>query len=354
MKRHGNLYPLICDMDNIRIAHENARKGKAHYSEVRMVDADPERYFEEIHRILTSRSFVNSPYKVFTRQCAHKTREIYKLPYFPDRIIHHCIVQVLEPIWMAGFIPDTLACIKGRGIHKGVKKIKRILRTDPAGTRYCLKMDVKQFYPTIDHGILKRILARKIKDPDVLWLLGCIIDSTEAGVPIGNYLSQYFGNIYLSTLDHWIKEVLGCRYYIRYCDDMVILGGDKAQLHHIRREIESYLQDRLNLALKPDWQVFPVAVRGIDFLGYRFFPGYTLLRKSTALQFKRAMQKLKARWRRMQPVSVVSVVMSYYGWMKPANCRHLWNVHVDHTIRGIVDEACKRGQIRNPLKGRYA
>jgi len=339
-------------MDNIHMAHENAKRGKKHYHEVKMVDTNPEFYFEHIQSILKNKTFQNSEYKVFIKK-GKKDRTIHKLPYYPDRIIHHCIVQVLEPIWVSWLIKDTLACLSGRGIHKGVKRIKQMLRTDPEGTCYCLKMDVKKFYPSLDHVILKQVLIKKIKDSDVLWLLGKIIDSTDSGVPIGNYLSQYFGNLYLSSMDHWIKENLKCKYYIRYCDDMIILSSHKNKLHKIRKRIENYLIDNINLTLKSNWQVFPVAVRGIDFLGYRFFPKFTLLRKSTALQFKRKMADLKTHWRYMEPISIVSMVMSYYGWMKHANCLNLWHKHVDKKIKWILACACEKGGFSNPLEKKF-
>lgn len=188
-----------------------------------------------------------------------------------------------------------------------------------------------------------------------MWLLGEIIDSTPSGVPIGNYLSQYFGNLYLCGLDHWIKEELKCRHYIRYCDDMVILDQDKARLHSIRRRVEAYLSNDLKLSLKSDWQVFPVASRGIDFLGYRFFPGYTLLRKSTALAFKRKMRDIReGRYRNKDAVTIAGTVMSYHGWMTHANCLNLWRRHVDNGIRDALEAVCRQGGIRNPLERSFA
>jgi len=354
MKRYGNLYPNMCDPQNILAAHLAARRGKGHYREVKMVDADPERYLDKIRDMLVNKIFVNAPYKVFTKTDQRKNRVIHKLPYYPDRIVHHAVVQVLEPIWMAGFIPTTLACIKGRGIHTGARQIKHAIHADPDGTRYCLKMDVKQFYPSMDHKALLGMLARKIKDPDVMWLLSEIIDSTPSpGLPIGNYLSQYFGNVYLSGIDHYVKESLGCKHYWRYCDDMVILDGDKARLHGLRRDIDEALGE-IRLTMKANWQVFPVSVRGLDFMGYRFFGGYTLLRKTTATQFKRAMARIKRCWRRMRPISVVSTVMSYYGWMTHANCLHLWHAYVDDQIRDILATVCRTAGIRNPMKRRFA
>lgn len=280
-------------MENICFAHKNAKRGKSHYSEVKKIEANPEKYFLEIQHMLCNKTFCNSPYEKFIKIDRDKEREIFKLPYFPDRIIHHCIMQVLEPIWVKILIVDTYSSLKNRGIHRGVKRVKKALQ-DKENTKYCLKLDVRKFYPSVDHDILKSIIRRKIKDPDVLWLLGEIIDSVE-GVPIGNYLSQYFGNLYLSGLDHWLKENRQCKYVYRYCDDIIILHHNKKFLGWLRKEIENYLNTNLNLVLKNNWQIFPVDVRGIDFLGYRFFHDYTLLRKSIAKRFKQRIRKVKTR-----------------------------------------------------------
>jgi len=277
MKRYGNLYPQIWDISNINQAHLNARRGKAHYQEVQMVNADEEYYLSQIQDILLNKTFRNSKYETFIKRDNQKVRKIFKLPYFPDRIIHHCIVQVLEPIWVKTLIADTYSSLKNRGIHKGVKRIKQAL-IDTENTKHCLKMDVRKFYPSINHDILKQILSTKIKDPDVMQLLNEIINSTE-GVPIGNYLSQHFGNLYLSGFDHYMKEQMKCKYYFRYCDDVVILHADKGFLADIRVHAEQYLNNQLKLDLKGNWQIFPIEARGLDFLGYKFYPHHTLLRK---------------------------------------------------------------------------
>ena len=346
MKRYGNLYPQVYDMDNIRTAHENARRGKSHYREVRQIDANPERYFKQIYYMLKNKSFHNSRYKVFNHFDGGKIREIHKLPYFPDRIIHHCIMQVVEPIWIKTLIPNTFACIKGRGIHKGVQKLKEALR-DEQGTKYCLKCDVRKFYPSVDHEILQSIIRRKIKDQDVLWLLDEIIESAP-GIPIGNYLSQHFGNLYLSDLDHKIKEKDKCKYYFRYCDDTVFLHRDKEYLHRIKEQLVIYLHS-LKLELKDNWQIFPVDSRSIDFLGYRFFHKYTLLRKSTVVRFRRKMRSVKKQYAKMYPIQIISKVMSYYGWLKYGNCLHLTKKYIDEDICNIVQRICSNGGIHNPL-----
>ena len=351
MKRYNNLYPKIYDIENIRLAHKNAKKGKLHYSEVKMVEANQEKYFMKIHDMLKNKTFHNSEYEVFTKMCGNKEREIFKLPYFPDRIIHHCIMNILEPIWMKTLIADTYSSLKNRGIHKGVKRIKKALK-DKENTKYCLKMDVRKFYPSIDHAILKQIIRKKTKDKDLLWLLDGIIDSAD-GVPIGNYLSQYFGNLYLSGLDHWLKEQKGCKYYHRYCDDLVILNSDKNHLSQLRKEISDYLETTLSLKLKDNWQVFPVDKRGIDFLGYRFFHNYVLLRKSTAIRFKRRIKQIKKKYHLLTPINILSGIMSYWGWMKHANCYRLQNKHIDSMIKKIVKEICSTSNMHNPLEQVY-
>jgi len=350
MKRYGNLYPKIWDMDNIRLAHKNARKGKLHYQEVQMVNGNEEYYFSQIHDMLKNKTFRNSEYEIFIKRDSGKERQIYKLPYYPDRIIHHCIMQILEPIWVNTLIADTYSSLKNRGIHKGVKRIKKVLK-DKENTTYCLKMDVRKFYPSIDHNILKNIIRLKIKDHDVLWLLDEIINSTE-GVPIGNYLSQYFGNLYLSGLDHWIKEKAGCKYYFGYCDDMVILHSDKQHLSQLRRDISDYLESRLNMKLKDNWQIFPVSERGIDFLGYRFYHDHTILRKSIATRFKQRMKQIKAKHQVLTPINILSGVMSYHGWMKYADCHNLQNKYIDSDIIHIVGDTCSQNDIHNPLLSR--
>ena len=137
----------------------------------------------------------------------------------------------MEPIWYSLFVRDSYSCIKGRGIHGVVRKMKQVLK-DKGNTTYCLKLDIKKFYPSIDHAVLKMILRKKIKDVQLLALLDEIVDSAP-GVPIGNYLSQFFANLYLTYFDHWLKEEQQVKYYIRYADDMVILHRDKAYLHQL-------------------------------------------------------------------------------------------------------------------------
>lgn len=334
MKRYGHLYQEICDIDNILEAHRNARKGKTHYAEVRTIDRDPERYAKSISTMLTNHLYRTSPYKVFTKFDSGKEREIYVLPYYPDRIVQWAVVQVLEPIWERTLIAQTYSSIKGRGIHRGLMDVQQAMM-DVEGTAYCLKLDVRKFYPSIDHALLKNIVRRKIKDPEVLELLDDIIGSVGdgRGVPIGNYLSQFFGNLYLSGFDHWMKEVKWAKHYFRYCDDIVILDASKERLHLLRVEIESYLRNNLHLTLKDNWQVFPTRTRGLDFLGYRMFGDRTLLRKSTAMSMKQRMGELNVRGK--WDVHARSSIASYLGWMRWCDASGLEAKYIAPLLRAL-------------------
>jgi len=349
MKRFGYLYEKIYDMDNLKLAHKKARRGKTYYKEVQMVDANPEKYLTDIHNMLKDKTFKNSEYVIMDKKTDNgKVRKIFKLPYYPDRIIHHAIMQIIEPLWLSIFIRDTYSAVPGRGIHDGVKRIKKALR-DEENTKYCLKLDIKKFYPSVDNEILKQIIRKKIKDKDLLWLLDEIIDSTK-GIPIGNYLSQYFGNLYLSGLDHYLKENQKCKYVLRYCDDIVILHSCKDFLHKLKNAIINYLTG-LKLQLKNNWQVFSVSIRGIDFLGYRFFNRYTLLRKSIKIKFVRKIKKINKNWKRLRHTEIVNSVMSYCGWFKYANCKNLACKYLDNNLFWIVKHTCIDNNISNPLQG---
>ncbi len=321
MKRINNLYPRICSIENLQLADQIARKGK---SKQRGVKAHIRREAENLNKLrqlLINKQFTTSQYKTFMIRDP-KEREIFCLPYFPDRIVHHAIMNILEPIFVASFTADTYSCIKRRGIKKAADNLKKAL-IDVDATTYCLKLDIRKFYPSIDHEILKKLLRRKIKDRDLLWLLDNIIDSAS-GVPIGNYLSQYLANYYLSPFDHWLKEQKRVKYYFRYADDIVILHSNKQYLHDLLTEIMSFLDTRLKLEVKHNYQVFPVQIRGIDFVGYVFRHSHTLLRKSIKKNFARMIA------RRKSPASIAA----YYGWAKHCNSNNLLKKLLNESVQG--------------------
>lgn len=338
MKRYGNLYEKICSMDNLKLAHKHARKGKGWYEEVKEVNANEEYYLKLLQDMLLNHTYKTSEYETFMKKDGQKERMIYKLPYFPDRICQWAILQVIEPYLMRNFIPNTYSAIPKRGIHAAYKDVRKAIDTDIKGTQYCLKLDAKKYYPSINHNVLKAKFRRLFKDADLLWLLDEIIDSIatadiknlqdlylldedidyETGIPIGNYISQYAGNFYLSSFDHWIKEEKKVKYYFRYMDDIVIFGESKSELHQLRREADQYFRTELKLTIKDNWQVFPTFDRGLDFVGYRFFLEYTLLRKSTCKSFKQKMIHIKKKIDRGGEMNYSEwcSVNSYDGWLK--------------------------------------
>ncbi len=265
----------------------------------------------DLHEMLKNKTYKTSAYTRFLIY-EPKEREIFRLPYFPDRITHHAIMNVMEKIFMKTFTADTYSCIKGRGIHAAANAVRLALSNDPAGTEYCLKLDIKKFYPSIDHDILKSLIRRKIKDVDLLWLLDEIIDSAP-GVPIGNYLSQYFANYYLTFFDHWLKEQKQITHYFRYCDDLVILSDCKNYLNMILSAVRIYLHDQLRLEVKDNYQVFPVADRGIDFVGYVFRHTHVRIRKSIKQNFARMLARNPNQ----------KSIASYNGWTKHCDSKHL-------------------------------
>lgn len=317
MKRFGNLYSRICNIDNLYLAYSKARKGKGKSYGVIRFEKELANNILSIRKELVGCTYHTSDYETFIIHDP-KEREIYRLP-FRDRVVHHAIMNVLENIWTPVFISHTYSCIKGKGIHGALKHLRHDLK-DAGGTKYCLKMDVRKFYPSIDHGVLKEIIRKKLKDKCLLVLLDEIIDSAP-GVPIGNYLSQFFANLYLSYFDHWLKEDMKVKYYYRYADDMVILSDSKEWLHILLENIKSYLHDKLILEIKGNYQIFPVETRGIDFIGYVFFHSHIKMRKGIKKNFCRKAAQLNKRNLTAKEYKVR--ICSWIGWAKYCNSKHL-------------------------------
>jgi|SRR5215217_236348 len=309
MKRINNVYDKIISIQNLLLAHKNACKGKSKQRGVITFKKDIEGNIRRLHEKLKACEYKNPPYKVFLIY-EPKEREIYVLPY-EDRIIHHAILQVIGEMFRRNLTKNTFSCITGRGIHKALRGVKKALQNKVL-TRYALKLDVTKFYPSVDHDILKWMLMRKIKDKRLLKLLFEIIDSAQ-GLAIGNYLSQFLGNFYLSPFDHWLKEEMKVKDVFRYCDDVVIFADNKHDLHNLLAAIKAYLWDNLKLDVKGNYQIFPIESRGLDFLGYVNDHDKTLLRKSIKVKCAKMMKYNPNR----------ESIASYRGWMKWADCRNL-------------------------------
>ena len=320
MKRYGDLFARITNIDNLYLAYRRARKGKTWQRTVKAFDKGADRSLEVIRDSLLDKTFHTAPYRT---KIIHepKRREIFILPFAPDRIVQHALMNILEPIWESFFIHDSYSCRVGKGIHAGSRRTMEFVRRN----RYCLQCDVEKFYVSVRHDILYDIVQRKIKCKDTLDLVRDIIYSTEGGnnIPIGNYTSQWFGNLYLNELDQYLKHEHRVRDYIRYCDDFLVFDNDKTRLHDIEQAIEGFLGTKLQLRLSKS-SVFPVS-RGVDFLGYRHFRGYILLRKSTAKRVKKRLRRLPMMLKagRITSEQFRSSLASTMGWLKWANTYNL-------------------------------
>lgn len=341
MKRYGNLFHKIVDVKNILAAHKKAKKGKRHYNEVKRFEERPYHNARFIRRLLINHAYTPSAYVAMHINDRGKPREILKTRYYPDRIIHHAVLQVVQPILEETYIKDTYQSIIGRGTHKAIVRIKSWMK-DEVATRYCLKIDIRKFYPSVDNEIIKAQFRTKIKCNETLELLDTIVDSSQ-GLPIGNYTSQTFANFYLSFFDHFVKERLGVKHYIRYADDIVIFSENKEDLHVKFEAMRDFLAT-LKLDIKGNWQVFETRGRGLDFLGYRLFGTYTLLRKKMVTKIKRAILKP------IKTLGDISRVMSYFGWLKTANAYNLLRLLLTKSLRDKVRAVVKRLHIKNPFR----
>lgn len=320
MKRLGHIFDKICSLENLLDAHRNARKDKSYYKEVRMVDRDPVFYMSQIREMLINGTYQVSQYSIEVITDSGKERTLMKLPYYPDRVIQWAIMLQIKSVFHRVFTNFSCASVEGKGIHWASRLTDKYLKKDPEGTKYCLKIDIRHFYPSVNHDTLKQLLRRKFKDPKLLDLMDQIVDSVSGptGIPIGSYLSQYFANYYLTYFDHWLKENLGIEYVVRYADDITIYAKDKETLRRYKELIDEYLKDNLQLELKGNWQIFPVGARGVDFVGYRHYHNKKILRKRTYKAMKKSLVKLYKKCCKgvMMNLREWSMINSYLGWIK--------------------------------------
>lgn len=337
MKRYWNIYEKIWQMDNLKLAHRMARKDKQLYKEVQMVNGDEEYYLTKIQELLKNKKYyINaSDYSVSVIRDKTKSRELRKLKYYPHRIIQRAIMLQLEKIFENLFCDFVCASVKGRWWKQVMKLMDQYMK-DREWTKYCLKIDIQKFYPSVNHRILKKLLRKKFKDRDLLNILDMIIDSFpwKFGVPIWSYLSQFLANFYLAYFDHWMKEKVRCKYMIRYMDDIVILDWSKKHLRYVYKRMKAYLGWNLGLKIKSNYQIFPTNVRWVDFVWYRYFYWYRLLRKRTCNRMKKKISNVRKRkWREKD----WCMINSYAGWLCHCNSYRLYEKYIEPRTDWIVE-----------------
>lgn len=306
-----------------------------------MVNSDEDFYLKEIQDLLLSWKYVITPkdYKLQKIHDKWKDRVLMKLDYYPHRIIQWAIMQQIEDVFMKVFSPFSCASVPKRWGKLAMQLMQKYMK-DVDGTRYCLKLDVRKFYPNINHNILKKLIREKIWCKKTLELLDMIIDShpTDKWLPIWSYLSQYLANYYLTFFDHWLKEVLKVKYVVRYMDDIVILGSSKEELRKIFYKIKEYLSSELELTIKTNYQIFPTGIRWIDFVGYRHFPKYRLLRKKTCKRMKKKMIKIYLKQRNWNFINFQErcSTNSYIWWLIHCDSYRLYQKYLQPLVGSVI------------------
>ena len=333
-KTYNALYEQICEFNNLYLAYLKARQCKRYRREVLLFSRNVEEELLVLQEELLTGAYKTGKYFRFTIY-EPKRREISALP-FRDRIVHHAICNIIERLFENKFIKDSYACRRLKGSHAGSARLTEFLRRSRRmwGKVYCLQADVSKFFPSVDHDAMKSIIRKTIRCEKTLTLLDAIIDSveTERGMPIGNLTSQIFANVYLNELDHFVKEKLQARFFIRYMDDFLILHHEKSQLHFWKMEISSFMKRVLNLDLNPKTAIYPVN-QGVDFLGYRTWATHKLLRKRNILNMKRKLRRLAGLYQKnlTNLESITPVIASWRGHAKHANSHNV----VSRVLRSV-------------------
>ncbi len=334
MKTYNNLWEKICSLENLDLAYRKARKGKTKKDYVRAFEKDLKNNLCLLRTELLLNAYRPLPLKAFII-CDPKTRRISKSE-FRDRIIHHALCNIIEPIFEKRFIYDSYANRKGKGVFKALERFDFFKqKITPCG--HVLKADIRHYFDEIDHDVLLQIIQKKIKDIRVIWLICQILNnhSKTKGMPLGNLTSQFFANVYLNELDQFVKNKLKVRYYIRYVDDFIILGKERKILEKCKSEINIFLQDKLHLALHPEKSKIKSLKQGVLFLGFRNFYYHRLLRKTSRKKILLKLESYKQQYDQKK-IDYNKIYDCAQGWI--AYARHANTRNLRKRIAQLVDQ----------------
>lgn len=298
MKRHANLYSQITTFDNLLMASKKSMSGKKTKNSVMSFNFNLENELILLKQQLENKSYHPRPYSQFEVK-EPKVRKICSSD-FRDRVVHHAICNLIEPIFEKRSIPDSYACRTGKGSHMAVARCQEFTRK----FSYYLKCDIKKFFESINHHVLKNILRKLFKDNDLLSLLDIIIDHKVPGnmpgkgLPIGNLTSQHFANLYLDQLDHYIKDTLGIKGYVRYMDDFICFANSKIELWELLSKIDIFVIQNLKIELKAKvTQIAPVS-EGIPFLGFRIYPQIIRIKRENLSRMKNKIKRKEIQFKK--------------------------------------------------------
>ncbi len=314
------LFDKLCHSDNLYTAYWQARQGKTQRKYVLDFEEKLHENLLLLQQELQSQTYHPKPLETFILRDP-KTRKISKSD-FRDRVVHHALCNIIEPVFERRFIYDSYANRKGKGTLKAVQRFDTFKReVSKNNTRSCfvLKADIKHYFETVDQNILFNILGKRILDEKVLWLINVILSnhSTTAlskGMPLGNLTSQFFANVYLNELDQFVKHTLKAKYYLRYVDDFVILHQSKKILEKYKQKIDLFLREKLALELHPHKSKIIILDRSINFLGFRIFYHYRLIRKKNICKSQQKFRQLQE-WYREGLLNREKVIEYLEGWL---------------------------------------
>ncbi len=353
MESYSNLWEVFISDDNIELGIKNASKGKKKKKRrAKKCLNDPD-FHNKIKNY--AENFYNYPHtpKEIYDGISRKKRTII-VPRFEEQVIHHMVVNTLMPMFTKGMYAHSYGSILNRGSHRGAKQICKWICTDKKNMKYCCKMDIRKYFDSIPHDILLDKLRKKIRDDKFFSVLETIISVTPKGIPLGFYLSQWLANWYLQDFDHYVKEELHVKYYIRYMDDMVIFGSNKRDLHKIRLVITEYLERELGLQMKDNWQVFlfhyikkdgTEVGRCLDFMGFKFFRNRITLRKKVMIKITRKARNIYKR--KKLTTHDARCMLSYMGWI---NATDTYQMYLGYIKPYVNIQKCKRIVSRHDRK----
>lgn len=343
LRTYKNIYNQFLTDSNIELAYKNFAKGRSKNGYVIRFHNNPIQEIAKIKQYVMSDAVESHKSKQIFCQSSGKIRTIIR-PTYQEQIVQHMAVNILKPIFLKSMYPHSHGSIPNRGCQSGKKRLAKWIRKDYRGTKYYLKMDIRKYFENINHDILKHKLAKIIKDDKFLQVLYKCIDinvdghTLERGIPLGFYTSQWFANFYLTEFDHFVKEKLHAKYYIRYMDDLVILGGNKRKLRRMAKNIKEYLQVELDIELKDTWLLNKLGTddkHSLDFMGFRFYRNRTTLRKKLAY---RITKKAKRIYKRKLNIRSARQFLSYTGWTTHANVYQMY--------QNLVKPFCNRRRVR--------
>lgn len=320
MKTHKNIYPYICSYKNLFLAYLKARKRKTSRPDIIEFEKNLDKNLLQLRQELLTNTYTPKPLKTFIIRDP-KTRKISK-SHFRDRVVHHALCNIIEPILEKTFIYDSYANRKGKGTLKAIERFdyfKRKVSDNLTKTAFVLKADIRHYFDEVDHNVLIDIIKKKIDDKDIILLIQKILSNHNSKIsgknmPLGNLTSQFFANVYLNELDHFVKCKLKIKYYIRYVDDFVIFHQSKEKLEEYKEKISLFLSEELLLELHPEKSKLIPLKQGTTFLGFRVFFNHKLISRKNLRNFKRKLYKMYINYNQ-KLIDYDSIYNFFEGWM---------------------------------------